>query len=68
MAKKMFKSDDRIFSGLLGGLADYLDADPSFVRVVYVIVSFLTGLFPGIVAYIIAAAIVPGKNEAIPKP
>jgi phage shock protein PspC (stress-responsive transcriptional regulator) len=34
---------DRKLLGVLGGVADYTSLDPSLIRIVYVIVTILTG-------------------------
>ena len=62
MKKRLYKSDtDKVFAGVIGGLGEYFEIDPVLLRLAYLLVVILTGLFPGIVAYIIAAIIVPKK-------
>ena len=51
-------------AGVCGGLAEYLDMDPTVVRVLYVLVSILSAAFPGIVAYIILMFLMPPPEEA----
>ncbi len=46
-------------AGVCGGIAEYLDVDPTVIRVLYVLVSVLTGIVPGLVAYIIMMFVVP---------
>ena len=49
---------DRMIAGVCAGLGDYLNIDPTVVRLLFVLGFFLTG--PGIlVAYLIMAIIVP---------
>ena len=43
--------------GVCGGIAEYFDIDPTLVRLVWVIITFMGGA--GILAYIIAAIIIP---------
>lgn len=58
--KRLYKSKtDRIISGVCGGIANYLNVDPTLVRVVLVICVFLGGV--GILAYIVAIFIIPEK-------
>lgn len=59
MAKKLYRSDNRIFSGVLGGFAEYFDWDPTLVRVIFVVAALITSGFPLLIAYIIAAIIMP---------
>ena len=49
---------NRMIAGVCAGLGDYLNIDPTVVRLMFVLGFFLTG--PGIlVAYLIMAIIVP---------
>ncbi len=51
--KRMHRSQsDRKLLGVLGGVADYTSLDPSLIRIVYVIVTILTGFVPGIYLYL----------------
>ena len=52
-------SSDRMFAGVCGGLAEYFDLDASLVRVGYVLLSFLSVGFPGLLVYIILALVLP---------
>jgi phage shock protein C len=49
----------KIIAGVCGGVAEYLEVDPTVVRVVYVIASLVSAAFPGILAYIILAFLMP---------
>lgn len=55
----MRSSTDSKIAGVCGGMAEYLDADSTIVRLVWVIVCVFTGLVPGIVAYAIAWVLMP---------
>ncbi|CCQ96852.1 Phage shock protein C, PspC [[Clostridium] ultunense Esp] len=58
--KRLVRSQtDRMLSGLLGGIAEYLNVDPTVVRLLYVFLTIFTGIFPGIIAYVIALLVVP---------
>ena len=51
---------DRQIAGVCGGVARYLDTDPVFVRIGWVVLTILPGvLFLGILAYVVAWLIVP---------
>jgi phage shock protein PspC (stress-responsive transcriptional regulator) len=51
--KKLYLSDDnRKIAGVCGGIAEYLNLDPTVVRVVWVIVALIFG--SGILAYLVA--------------
>ena len=59
--KKLTKSDDKIFAGICGGMAEYLDFDPTVVRVVYTTLTLFTA-FSGIILYIVLCFIIPKKE------
>ncbi len=60
--KRLYRSDtDKVFAGILGGLGEYLEIDPTILRLIYILVAILTGLAPAIIGYIIAYLIVPQK-------
>lgn len=60
--KKLYRSEDnKVIFGILGGVGEYYDVDPAMIRLGYVILMFITGVFPLAVAYFIAALIVPKK-------
>ena len=51
---------DRQVAGVCGGIAHYLDIDPVFVRVAWVVLSIIPGaIFLGVLAYLVAWLIVP---------
>ena len=53
---------DRIVAGVCGGLARWLDWDPTVVRVAYVAASLISAAFPGILAYIILWFVMPEEG------
>ena len=60
--KRLYRSKtNRIFTGICGGLGEYLDIDPTALRLVWVLVVVFTGIFPGVLAYFIAMFVVPEK-------
>ena len=54
---------NKMIAGVCGGLAEYLNVDPTVMRVLYVLVSILSAAFPGIVAYIILMFLMPPPEE-----
>ncbi len=50
MAKRLVKSPDKKLFGVAGGIGEYFDIDPTFVRVGFVVMC-LGFLLPGLVAY-----------------
>lgn len=56
--KKLYKSTrERKICGVCGGIAEYFDIDPTLVRLAWVL--FILAGGSGIIAYIIAALIMP---------
>ena len=51
---------DRRIAGVCGGIAKYLNIDPTLVRLGFVALSFLAG--GGLFAYILAAIIIPKEG------
>ena len=49
--------------GVCGGIAEYFDIDPTLVRLGFVLLSCAAG--GGLLAYIIAAIIIPVKSNII---
>jgi len=49
----------RMVAGVCGGLAEWLGWDPTFVRVLYVVVSIASVAFPGLLAYVILWLVMP---------
>ncbi|MBQ2935145.1 MAG: PspC domain-containing protein [Lachnospiraceae bacterium] len=59
--KKLYKSNNKIIDGVCAGVAEYFNIDPTVVRVVWAIFSCMGG--SGILAYIIAALVMPKNPE-----
>ncbi|MCI6415945.1 MAG: PspC domain-containing protein [Bacteroidales bacterium] len=51
-------SDRKLF-GICGGIAQYLDVDSTFIRVIYVVLSFCTAIIPSIILYLVLNFIIP---------
>ena len=60
MNKKLYKSNtNKMLEGVCGGIAEYFDVDPTLVRLAWVVFCALGG--SGLLAYIVAAIIIPRK-------
>jgi phage shock protein C len=60
--KRLYRSGkDRMLGGVCGGLAEYLNVDPTLVRLAWVLFTLAFG--SGLLAYIIAWLIIP-RNPA----
>lgn len=64
--KKLYRSkNNRMLSGVCGGIAEYFGIDPTLVRLLFALVTFFTAIFTGIIAYIICAVVIPEDNGII---
>ena len=61
MTKRLMRSNDRVFAGVCGGLAEYFDFDPVLVRVAYAFLTLFTA-FSGLIFYIVLWIVMPEKN------
>ncbi len=61
--KKLCKSNtNKKICGVCGGIAEYLNADPTLIRLAFVLIAAIAG--SGVLAYILAALIMPEAQEA----
>ena len=63
MAKKLVKGEKKLF-GVCSGLANYLDVDPTVIRILFVL-AFL-GFGVGLLVYIVMAFVIPDQWDAFP--
>lgn len=76
MTKRLYRSrQQRVFAGVCGGLGEYFDVDPAFVRILTVLLVFAHGI--GLIAYLVAwiampkaplsttATVEPGETAAV---
>jgi phage shock protein C len=62
--KRLYRSrEERMVGGVLGGLAEYLGVDATWVRNGFVVLAVLTSVGPAIIVYIIAMIIVPEEPK-----
>ncbi len=62
--KRLYRSrDERMVGGVLGGLAEYLGVDATWVRIGFVVLAVLTSVGPAIIVYVIAMIIVPEEPK-----
>lgn len=61
--KRLYRTegvDAKVF-GVCGGIAEYLDVDPTIVRICWALLIFAVGT--GLIAYFICALCMPKKSE-----
>ncbi|PKL60007.1 MAG: hypothetical protein CVV33_04895 [Methanomicrobiales archaeon HGW-Methanomicrobiales-4] len=62
--KRIFRSrNDKLLAGICGGLGKYLDIDPVFIRILFIILVLSVG--SGILIYILAWILIPLEPEDI---
>lgn len=58
--KNLYRSTTNVvWKGVLGGFGEYFSVDPTLLRVLFVVLVLMTGLFPGVIAYLIAIHLMP---------
>lgn len=57
--KRLYRSrKEKVIAGVCGGIAEYFNIDPTFVRLIFIVFCFL-GLGLSLIVYLIAWAIIP---------
>lgn len=63
MNKRLYRSaTDKMIAGVCAGLAEYFQLDPTVVRLIAVLLLLLTGIFPLVIFYLIAAVVIPVRT------
>ena len=63
MKRLTLSQSDKKLTGLCGGIAAYFDVDPTIVRLIVMTIIIMSGVFPGLLLYLLAAVITPkGDN------
>ena len=57
---RLTRSEDKMIGGVCAGLAEYLDIDPTIVRIVWVLMVLFAGF--GILLYVILWLIMPKQQ------
>lgn len=50
---------NKVWLGICGGVGEYFNFDPVLIRVVWILIVAFTGFAPGIIAYLLAALVMP---------
>lgn len=63
---RLYRSErNKKIAGICGGIGEILDVDPTIVRLLMIVFTLATGIFPFVIGYLIAWWIVPvGKQSA----
>lgn len=58
--KRLYQSEkNRVLAGICGGIGEYFGVDPVALRLAWMLIVIFTGIFPGVIAYILAIFIIP---------
>ena len=63
MDDRIYKGDDKVFFGVCSGFAEYFKIDPSIIRVLLLILCFLTDTIAISIIYVLTAMIIPSKDD-----
>lgn len=62
--KRLYRSDSNyILGGICGGLGEYFNVDPAVFRLGWIIMTVVSAVVPGILAYILAFLVVPPRRS-----
>jgi phage shock protein C len=60
-------SEDKVFFGVVGGIAEFFNIDATLLRVGWLIITVFSGFVPAIVTYLLAALVMPGPFPRTPE-
>jgi len=64
--KKIYRSQkDKKIAGILGGLGELFNIDPTLLRLAFVFIGLATGIIPITIAYVIGWIIIPKGEKPI---
>ncbi len=62
--KRIYRSEeDKKIAGILGGLGELFDIDPTLCRLLFVFIGLATGMIPLAVAYLVGWIIIPKRKN-----
>jgi phage shock protein C len=59
--KRLTRSEDAVLGGVCAGIAEYIDTDPTPIRLLWVLLTVLTLGAPGMLAYLLCWILIPKK-------
>jgi phage shock protein C len=59
--KRLYRSKEKMVAGVCAGLAEYLNIDPTIMRILFVVIAFAGGA--SLLAYLIMWIIVPEEKS-----
>ena len=60
--KKLYRNTKKgILFGILAGIGDYVNLDPTVIRIIFLVLLLVTGVFPFVILYILGYYLIPVK-------
>ncbi|WP_317856266.1 PspC domain-containing protein [Chakrabartyella piscis] len=60
MEKRLYRSSTNVkISGVCGGIGEFFNIDPTLIRLLWILVSLMTGVVIGAIAYAICVYVIP---------
>ena len=61
--KRLYRSEkNKVIAGVFSGLGEYFNLDAVILRLAWILLVILTGLIPGLIAYLVAVIIIPKES------
>ncbi len=58
--RRLYRSrSEKIIGGVLGGMGEHWNVDPSIVRIIYAVFTLVTAVIPGVFLYLLMVLIIP---------
>lgn len=57
---------NRTIAGVCAGMAQYFELDVALIRLLWVLVTVMSGIFPGVIVYAMAWVVIPEEQLALP--
>lgn len=59
--KRLTRSENKIIGGICAGIAEFLDVDPTIIRIIYTVLTVCTA-FSGTIIYLLLWLLMPSKK------
>lgn len=63
--KKIYKSNEKVISGVCAGIGNYLGIDPVIIRILFIIFLITNWFIYPFIAYFVMASILPSETNVI---
>jgi phage shock protein PspC (stress-responsive transcriptional regulator) len=59
---KLVRSSRKVIAGVCGGIANYLDWDPVWVRILFILLTVATAVLTGVIVYVVLWVAMPEEE------